>query len=123
MGGVLQPLAAAIPNATDMGWFKTFDVRLGWQYKVGDRFTIVPSVSLYNVFNFANFDMPGYTQSGVLNFGSGSLSPAASPLQPQNTVGGNSSAASGRTNRTSLQPNTNANGAPRSVQWGLKISF
>jgi hypothetical protein len=123
MGGVLQPLAAAIPNVTGLGWFKTFYVRLGWQHHVGDRVTIAPSVSLYNVFNFANFNMPGYTQSGVLNFGGGSLSPAASPLQPQNTVGGDSSLASGRTNRTSLQPNMNANGTPRSVQWGLKISF
>jgi len=110
-----------VPNVAGLGWFKTFDVRLGWEHHLGDRVTITPSVSLYNVFNFANFDMPGYTQSGILNFGSGSLSPASSALQPQNTVGGNTSA--GRTNRTSLQPNMNASGAPRSVQWGIKIAF
>lgn len=123
MGGVLQPLAATIPNVAGLGWFKTFDVRLGWEHHLGDRITIVPSVALYNAFNFANFDMPGYTQSGVLNFGSGSVSSATSPLQPQNTVGGNSSLPSSRTNRTSLQPNMNASGVPRSVQWGLKVSF
>jgi len=123
MGGVLQPLAASVPNVAGLGWFKTFDVRLGWEHHLGDRVTIVPSVALYNAFNFANFDMPGYTQNGVLNFGAGSLSPAASSLQPQNSVGGNSSLAGGRTNRTSLQPNMNASGAPRSVQWGLKVSF
>jgi len=121
MGGVLQPLAASVPNVAGLGWFKTFDVRLGWEHHLGERVTITPSVSLYNVLNFANFDMPGYTQSGVLNFGAGSLSPASSALQPQNTVGGNTSV--GRSNRTSLQPNLNASGAPRSVQWGLKISF
>jgi hypothetical protein len=123
MGGVLQPLAATMPGVAGLGWFKTFDVRLGWEHHLGDRVTIVPSVALYNAFNFANFDMPGYTQSGVLNFGIGSVSSATSALQPQNTVGGNSSLPSSRTNRTSLQPNMNASGAPRSVQWGLKVSF
>ena len=123
MGGVMQPLAAPVPHLAGLGWFKTFDVRLGWEHQLGERFTITPSVSLYNLFNFANFDMPGYTQSGILNFGAGSLMPGATLVQPQNTVGGNSSFVNGRTNRTSLQPNMNASGAPRSVEWGLKLSF
>lgn len=123
MGGVMQPVAAPVSHVAGLGWFKTFDVRLGWNHQLGERFTITPSVALYNLFNFANFDMPGYVQSGVLNFGSGSLMPGATLVQPQNTVGGNSSFANGRTNRTSLQPNMNANGAPRSLEWGLKLSF
>jgi len=123
MGGVMQPLAAPVSHLAGLGWFKTFDVRLGWEHQLGERFTITPSVSLYNVFNFANFDMPGYVQSGILNYGAGSLMSGATLVQPQNTVGGNSSFANGRTNRTSLQPNMNASGAPRAVQWGLKLSF
>jgi hypothetical protein len=123
MGGVMQPLAAPVSHLAGLGWFKTFDVRLGWDHQLGERITLTPSISLYNIFNFANFDMPGYTQSGILNFGAGSLMPGATLVQPQNTVGGNSSLANGRTNRTSLQPNMNANGAPRAVQWGLKLSF
>lgn len=123
MGGVMQPLAAPVSHLAGLGWFKTFDVRLGWEHQLGERFTITPSVSLYNLLNFASFDMPGYVQSGVLNFGAGSLMPGATLVQPQNTVGGNSSFADGRTNRTSLQPNMNASGAPRSLQWGLKLSF
>ena len=123
MGGVLQPLAAPVPHLAGVGWYKTFDIRLGWEHHWGERFTITPSVSLYNLFNFANFDQPGYIQSGILNFGAGSLMPGATLVQPQNTVGGNSSFANGRTNRTSLQPNMNASGAPRSLEWGLKLSF
>lgn len=123
MGGVLQPVAAPVPHLAGLGWYKTLDLRLGWEHQLGERFTLTPSVSLYNLFNFANFDMPGYVQSGVLNFGAGSLMPGATLVQPQNTVGGNSSFTNGRTNRTSLQPNMNANGAPRSLQWGLKLSF
>ncbi len=123
MGGVLQPLAVPVSHIAGLGWAKTFDVRLGWEHKLGERVTLAPSISFYNVLNFANFDMPGYTQSGILGFGPSSKSPNAAPVQPQNTVGGNSSPANGRTNRTTFQPNMNASGAPRSVQWGLEISF
>jgi hypothetical protein len=123
MGGVLQPLAVPTQHVAGMGWYKTFDVRLGWEHQLGERVTITPSISVYNFFNFANFDLPGYTQSGFLSFGAGSLLPGSTAVQPQNTVGGNSSGASGRTNRASLGPNMNASGAPRSVEWGVKISF
>jgi len=70
--------------------------------------------------------LPGNTQNGVLNFGAGSLSPLATAFQPQNTVGGSSANISNpfaRNNRTSLQSGMNAQGAPRAIEWGLKISF
>ncbi len=124
LGGVMQPLAAAVPDPAGMGWLKTFDIRLGWEHRLGERVTIVPSIALFNALNFANFDLPGNTQNGVLNFGAGSLSPWATALQPQNTVGGTSvSGVTGRSNRASLQSGMSAAGAPRSVEWGLKISF
>lgn len=124
MGGVLQPLAATVPDLAGLGWLKTFDVRLGWVHKLGDRVEIVPSVSIFNLLNFANFDLPGNTQGGVLSFGAASLSPWATTLQPQNTVGGTSSSGVfGRINRASLQSGMSAAGTPRSVEWGLKVSF
>jgi hypothetical protein len=123
MGGTLQPLAVPTRHVAGLGWYKTFDVRLGWEHQWGEKVTITPSVSLYNLFNFANFDLPGYTQSGYLSYGAGSVAPGATAVQPQNTVGGNASGANGRTNRATLGPNMNASGAPRSVEWGLKVSF
>jgi hypothetical protein len=124
MGGVLQPLASSVQHVAGLGWIKTVDVRLGWEHKLGDRVTITPSVDLFNVFNFANFDLPGNTQSGVLSFGAGSVLSSATSLQPQSTVGGTSpSGILGRTNRASFQSGMNALGAPRSVQWRLKITF
>ena len=126
MGGVLQPLAAAVQDPAGLGWLKTFDLKLSWVYKFQDRVTLEPSLDAFNVFNFANFDLPGNTQSGVLNFGPGSVSPAATVTQPQSTVGGTTASTkdpAGRTNRASLQSGTNAMGAPRGLEWGLKISF
>jgi len=123
MGGTQQPLAVPTQHKAGLGWYKTFDVRLGWEHPLGERVTLTPSVSLYNLFNFANFDLPGYTQSGFLSYGAGSLTPGATTVQPQNTVGGNASGADGRMNRATLGPNMNASGAPRSLELGVKISF
>jgi hypothetical protein len=124
LGGVQQPLAAAVPDPAGMGWFKTLDIRLGWVHRFSDRVEIVPSVGLFNAFNFANFDLPGNTQNGILNFGAASLSPWATALQPQNTIGGTSgTGVTGRVNRASFGPGMNAAGAPRSIEWGVKISF
>ena len=126
MGGVLQPLAATVQNPTGLGWLKTFDLKLSWVYRFQDRVTFEPSVGAFNVFNFASFDMPGNTQSGVLNFGAGSVSPAATFTQPQSTVGGtsaNTKDPTGRTNRASLQSGTNPLGAPRALEVGVKLSF
>ncbi|MBV9341819.1 MAG: hypothetical protein JO159_13150 [Acidobacteria bacterium] len=126
MGGVLQPLAAPVLDVAGLGWLKTFDVKLSWQHTLGDRFSIEPSVGVFNFFNFSNFDLPGNTQGGILSFGAGSLSPSATPQQLQSTVGGTSAdlkSISGRTNRASLQSGLNGQGAPRSIEWGVKISF
>jgi hypothetical protein len=124
MGGVMQPLAATVSDVSGLGWLKIFDLRLGWEHKFADRISIQPSMGFYNLFNFATFDMPGNTQSGFLSFGPGSLSRWATALEPQNTVGGTSPAGpSRRTNRASLESGMNAAGAPRTVEWGLRISF
>ena len=51
----------------------------------------------------------------------------ATALQPQGTVGGASTDPNnpvvGRINRASLQSGMGAAGAPRAVEWGLKITF
>lgn len=126
LGAVQQPLAAPVLDVAGLGWLKTFDVKLGWEHTYHDRITFRPSVTLFNVFNFANFDLPGNTQNGVLNFGAASTSPFFTQFQPENTVGGTSPNILqnfGRTNRAGLGSGLNAQGAPRVAEWGLKISF
>jgi carboxypeptidase family protein len=124
MGGVIQPLASPVQDVAGLGWLKTFDVRLSWEHNVQDRFTITPSIGLFNVLNFSNYDAPGNTQNGFLNYGAGSVFQSATGVQPQNTVGGNSPGGfTMRSNRTSLGSGMSAAGAPRSIEWGLKISF
>lgn len=127
LGATLQPLASPVQNPVGLSWLKTFDVRLSWEHTFFDRIVFEPSVGVFNVFNFANFDLPGNTQSGLLNFGLGSISQPATAVQPQGTIGGVTSDASNlftsRINRASLGSGTIATGAPRAFEWGLKISF
>ena len=40
---------------------KTFDLKFSYPRKLGENFTIEPSVSVFNAFNNANFDLPGNT--------------------------------------------------------------
>ncbi len=127
MGAMLQPLAQVVQNPVGLSWLKTFDLRLSWQHTFLDRVTVEPSIGAFNLFNFANFDLPGYTQSGLLNYGAGSKSVPATALQPQGTVGGASTdpnnPVTSRINRASLGSGTAGAGAPGTIEWGLKISF
>ena len=127
MGGVMQPLAPTIANPVGLSWLKTFDVNVGWRFKIKERFVIEPSVGIFNIFNFANFDLPGNIQGGVLNLASSSVLGTGSATQTQGTIGGTDSNHNdpvfGRTNRASLQSGTNGLGAPRAIEWGLKLSF
>ena len=127
IGGVMQPLAPTIGNPVGLSWLKTFDLSINWKYRIKERVTVAPSVGIFNLFNFANFDLPGSLQGSFLNFASTSVLPGGSATQPQGTIGGTSAdirdRLTYRTNRASLQSGTNALGAPRSMEWGLKISF
>jgi hypothetical protein len=115
LGGVMQPLADTAPGAVGLSWLKTFDMSLKWDHKIGERFEIEPSVSIFNIFNFANFDLPGDLQGGNLAFGPGT--------QPALTIGGTTADPASRTNRASLQSGVNALGAPRVIEWGMAFRF
>ncbi len=126
IGGVFQPLAPPISNPVGLTWLKTFDLNIGWNYKIKERVTLEPTIGIFNLFNFSNFDIPGNTQSAVLNFASSSVLGIGTDTQQVGTIGGTNSdihSPNFRTNRASLQSGTNALGAPRAIEWGLKISF
>ena len=116
-GQSCQALPGHFAEAT---WLKTIDLRLNWPLHIGDRFTIEPNVSLFNVFNFANFGAPGNQLSGVLNGATGSS------LNNASSAGfcGNSSAfCSSRLDRILPGSGTYANGAPRQMEFGVRVTF
>jgi hypothetical protein len=116
LGWVMPQLATVNPYAHNFPWLMSTDVKAAWPIKIRERFTVEPSVSVFNVFNFANEFLPGNLPSASLLPGgaNGTLAP--------NVVGG--VADSGLTPyRASFQSGTYALGAPRQFEFGLRIEF
>lgn len=103
------PLQVAPQGAVGQAWLKTFDLGLNWGYKIKERVELRPGVTFYNVFNFANFDGPAAPFTSVLNGGPGSPNGTTSP-QPASL-------------RLGLGSGVNALGAPRVVEFELKLIF
>jgi len=88
---------------------KAFDLEVSW---VGhfwhERLTIQPSVSMFNMFNFANFDSAANALTGQLSGGDGAI---------------NGTVQNGRPDRIGAGTGVFAFGAPRTIEWGLKLQF
>lgn len=109
------PLQLAPPGAIGQAWLRTFDVSLGWAYKIKERVTLRPGVSFFNVFNFSNFDGPAVPFSSILDGSVGSPNGTTSALE-HNSAAGNAL-------RLGLGSGVNSLGAPRAIEFQLKISF
>lgn len=107
--GVQQPVPLAPAGQASMGWLRALDVNLSWIYKVKDRVEVQPGVSFFNVANFANFDGPVNPLSGTLDGSLGSINGTAG-RQPDS-------------NRLGLGTGVFAFGAPRALEFSLKIGF
>jgi carboxypeptidase family protein len=120
--GWVMPTVASVPQgAADSPWLKTVDLRGAWPIKVKDRFTITPSASVFNVFNFANAFQPGNLPNGALLSGPNPTFVNNGLLAP-GVLGGVTK--SGLTPfRTGFGSGTFSLGAPRQLEFGLRISF
>src|SRR5579871_344772 len=114
--GQLQSLGAIAPTVplapsgqVGMGWLKSFDMRLGWSHTFSDRVVVNPSVTLYNLPNFANFDLPPALLSPMLNGSPGSVNGTTAQTRSADRVG--------------LGTGLFALGSPRVAEFGLRIDF
>jgi hypothetical protein len=74
LGGVPTQLPLPPDGQVPFTWLKTFDLKLSWRHTFKERLTIEPSAGFYNLFNFANFNLPPTTMSGLLTGpGSGTI--------------------------------------------------
>jgi hypothetical protein len=115
LGAVMPTITPAPANEVGIDALKTVDVGLSWILhadkvlgRLPETFTIEPSVTAFNVFNFANFDPPTQLLRGTLNGSAGSANGTPPAL---------------RTNRIGLGTGVFALGAPRIFEWGLRINF
>ncbi len=115
-----DPSCGVPGRAAEENWLKTIDLRLSWPFAVGERFKIEPTFSVFNVFNLANFGGPGGQLNGILDGSPGtSLNNSTSP-----GVCGNSTAfCTSRLDRVQPGSGTYANGAPRQMEFGFRVTF
>lgn len=109
LGAVAPPLLEAPANQANLGWLRVFDTTLSWTYSVHERVTVKPSVGFYNIFNFANFDLPTSIMSGLLTGTAG-------------TINGTNPAAH-NTNRVGVGTGVFTFGSPREIEFSLKVTF
>ena len=112
LGAVAPTIPLAPANEVGLGWLRTFDFKLSWigNVPLGDHIIqIQPSVGFFNLFNFSNFDLPPNVLSGVLNGSPGSINGTS----PADRI----------SNRVGIGTGVYGLGAPRSIEFGLQISF
>lgn len=109
LGGVAPTIPLAPKSQVDLSWLRDFDVKLAWSHVFMERVTIEPNAGIYNLFNFANFDLPGNTLSGLLLGSVGSVN--GTNYRDHNI------------NRVGVGTGVFGLGSPRQIEFGLKISF
>jgi hypothetical protein len=117
--GAVTPTVQVPPQGNvGLGWLKTMDFRLARPVHVREGVVLEPSVSAFNIFNFANFDLPPSTLSGVLD---------ASPGRAVNNATGNCGSiptlCTARANRVGSGSGVYSLGSPRQLEFGLRLSF
>ena len=119
LGGVINggvPIPPAPVGAVGQGWLKTFDVGLNWGYKIKETVELRPGVTIFNVFNFSNFAGPAAPFSSILGL-------TNTVGTPNGTTRAGLHGADGNALRLGLGSGVNALGAPRAMEFELKVSF
>jgi hypothetical protein len=109
LGGVAPTITAPPNGEVGVGGLRSVDLSLSWMHKFGERFEVEPKVSFFNVFNFANFDLPPNVIGGLLNGSAGSIN--------------GTTQADRITNRVGLGTGVFALGAPRAIEFGIRLAF
>ena len=109
LGGVAPTVPLAPPGQVNYSWLRTFDTSFAWTYNIKEKVTIKPSIGVYNLFNFVNFDLPTSMMSGLLAGQTGSIN--------------GTDYAGHFTNRVGAGTGVFTLGSPRQIEFSLRVIF
>jgi hypothetical protein len=109
LGAVTDTLAPAqTGNLYANDWLRTFDLRFAVPISIKERVKLEPSINIFNLLNFANFAIsPDTRVNGILS----PSGPNGSTYSDLDSI------------RAGLGSGTFSQGAPRQLEYGLKITF
>jgi len=109
LGGVMPTVLAPPSGNIGLSWLRTFDATYAYPIKIKERFTILPSISVFNLLNFANFDGPNNKMGGILDGAVGDAN--------------GTTVATRAATRTGVGSGVFGLGGPRQMEFGLKVTF
>jgi hypothetical protein len=122
LGGVAQPYDLPPAGNANFPWLKATDLKLTWRHTFKERYTIEPSVGFYNVFNFANFNLPPTTMNSLLNT-AGSINENTTHFVPDHSTPTSIGGVPNDTFRLGNGTGVYSLGAGRQIEFGMRVTF